>query len=452
MTPETATLSAAQQVIQDNLDHTLFSWSRQKGIAPIAVKYAEGVYLYDYDGKRYLDFSSGLINVNIGHGNQRVTNAVMKQMQEVSYVTPGCVTRARGELGKKLSAITSGHLPKTLFTTGGAEAIENAIKLARLYTGRHKIIARYRAFHGASYGAMTAGGDPRKLPHDAQQTPNIIHVEDPYCYRCPWGKEITSCSRECVSHIERVIGFEGPENVAAILMEGESGSSGCIKYPPDYLQKIRALCDKYNILLIADEVMSGFGRTGKWFACDLHGIVPDMIATAKGITAGYLPLGALMVSDKIASHFDDKVLWLGLTYSAHPVCCAAGVEVLQIYEDQHLVENAAAMGVYIDQQVALMQQRHPSIGDFRNTGLLGCIELVKNRATKEPMARFNAGAEEMAVMNKVAARLKQLGMYAFVRWNYVFIAPPLCITKEQVDEGLAMISDALSIADEAYVQ
>jgi taurine--2-oxoglutarate transaminase len=449
---DAATLSASQQVIQDNLDHTLFSWSRQKGIAPIAVKYAEGVYLYDYDGKRYLDFSSGLINVNIGHGNQRVTNAVMKQMQQVSYVTPGCVTRARGELGKKLSAITAGHLPKTLFTTGGAEAIENAIKLARLYTGRHKIIARYRAFHGASYGAMTAGGDPRKLPHDAQQTPNIVHVEDPYCYRCPWGKEITSCSRECVSHIERVIEFEGPENIAAILMEGESGSSGCIKYPPDYLQKIRALCDRYNILLIADEVMSGFGRTGKWFACDLHGVVPDMIATAKGITAGYLPLGALMVSDKIASYFDDKVLWLGLTYSAHPVCCAAAVEVLQIYEDEHLIGNAAAMGAYIDQQVAIMQQRHPSIGDFRNTGLLGCIELVKNRSTKEPMARFNAGAEEMAVMNKVAARLKQLGMYAFVRWNYIFIAPPLCITKEQVDEGLAIISDAISIADEAYVQ
>jgi taurine--2-oxoglutarate transaminase len=451
MSPETATLSAAQQVIQDNLDYTLFSWSRQKGIAPIAVKHAEGVYLYDYDGKRYLDFSSGLINVNIGHGNQRVTNAVMKQMQEVSYVTPGCVTQARGDLGKKLAAITSGRLSKALFTTGGAEAIENAIKLARLYTGRHKIIARYRAFHGASYGSMTAGGDPRKLPHDAQQMPNIVHVEDPYCYRCPWGKEITSCSRECVSHIERVIEFEGPENIAAVLMEGESGSSGCIKYPPDYLQKVRALCDRYNILLIADEVMSGFGRTGKWFACDLHGVTPDMIATAKGITAGYLPLGALMVSDAIARHFDDKILWLGLTYSAHPVCCAAAVEVLQIYEDERLIENAAAMGAYIDQQLALMQQQHPSIGDCRNTGLLGCIELVKNRATKEPLARFNAGAEEMAVMNKVAARLKQLGMYAFVRWNYVFIAPPLCITKEQVDEGLAMISDALSIADEAYV-
>lgn len=449
--PEAIAVSHAQEIIQDNLDYTLFSWSKQKGIAPIAVKYASGVYLYDYDDKRYIDFSSGLINVNIGHGNQRVTAAVVKQMQEVSYVTPGCVTEARGELGKKLAAITPGNLKKTLFTVCGASAIENAIKLARLYTGRHKIITRYRAFHGASYAAMTAGGDPRKLALDAQQVPNMVHVEDPYCYRCPWGKEITSCQRECVSHVERIIEFEGPENVAAILMEGESGTSGCIKYPPDYLQKIRALCDKYGILLIADEVMSGFGRTGKWFACDVHGVVPDMIATAKGITAGYLPLGALIVSDTIAAHFDDKVLWLGLTYSAHPVACAAGVEVLKIYEDEHLIENAAAMGVYIEQRIEEMKQQHPSIGDFRNTGLLGCIELVKNRITKEPMAPFNAKAEEMVIMNKVAGKLKQLGMYAFVRWNYVFIAPPLSITREQIEEGLAMIGEALTIADEYVI-
>ena len=449
--PDVIAVSNAQEIIQDNLDYTLFSWSKQKGIAPIAVKHAEGVYLYDYDDKRYIDFSSGLINVNIGHGNQRVTAAVVKQMQEVSYVTPGCVTEARGELGKKLAAVTPGNLKKTLFTVCGASAIENAIKLARLYTGRHKIITRYRAFHGASYAAMTAGGDPRKLALDAQQVPNVVHVEDPYCYRCPWGKEITSCQRECVSHVERIIEFEGPENVAAILMEGESGSSGCIKYPPDYLQKIRALCDKHGILLIADEVMSGFGRTGKWFACDVHGVVPDMIATAKGITAGYLPLGALIVSDTIAAHFDDKVLWLGLTYSAHPVACAAGVEVLKSYEDEHLIENAAAMGRYIDQRIEEMKQQHPSIGDFRNTGLLGCIELVKNRTTKEPMAPFNAKPEEMAIMNKVAAKLKQLGMYAFVRWNYVFIAPPLSITREQIEEGLAMIDEALMIADEYVI-
>ena len=448
--PAPITLSETQEIVRDNLDYTLFSWSKQKGLDPIAVQRAEGIYLYDYDGRRYLDFSSGLVNVNIGHGNQRVTDAVVRQMQEVSYVTPSCVTHARGELGKKLAEITPGHLTKTLFTVCGATAIENAVKMARLYTGKHKIISRYRAYHGSSYAAISASGDPRKLPVDAQQAPNFIHVEDPYCYRCPWNQELSTCHRECVSHIERIIEFEGPENIAAILMEGESGSSGCIKYPPDYLKKVRALCDKYEILLIADEVMSGFGRTGKWFACDLHGVVPDMIATAKGITAGYLPLGALIVSDAIARYFDDRVLWTGLTYSAHPVACAAAVEVLKIYEDEGLIENAVRMGRYLDERAEQLRAEHPCIGDYRNTGLLGCLEIVKNRVTKEPMAPFNAKPEEMTVMNKVAARIRELGMYTFVRWNYVFIAPPLCITREQIDEGLAMISDALSIAD-AYV-
>jgi taurine--2-oxoglutarate transaminase len=437
-----------KEIIQDNLDYTLFSWSKQQGLNPIAVKYADGVYLYDYDGKRYIDFSSGLMNVNIGHGNQRVTEAVIRQMRQVSYVTPSCVTQVRGELGKKLASITPPGLNKTFFTVCGASAIENAIKLARLYSGRHKIIARYRAFHGASYGAMTVGGDPRKLPADAQQLPNVIHVEDPYCYRCPWGKEINSCSRECVSHIERVIQFEGPQQVAAILLEGESGSSGCIKYPPGYLKSIRAICDRHGILLIADEVMSGFGRTGEWFGVDVHGVVPDMIATAKGITSGYLPFGALIVSDAIAARFDKHPLMLGLTYSAHPVACAAALEVLHIYEDEGLIENAATQGKYMDQRMEELKARHPSIGEFRNTGLLGCLELVKNRSSKEPMAPFNAGAAEMEIMNKVADKIKALGMYTFVRWNYVFVAPPLSIRRQEVDEGIAIIDQALCIADE----
>jgi taurine---2-oxoglutarate transaminase len=448
----TKTISEAQAIVQDNLDYTLFSWSKQKGISPIAIKYAEGVYLYDYDDKRYIDFSSGLMNVNIGHGNQRVTEAVVRQMQEVSYVTPSCATKVRGELGKKIAAISPEGMSKTLFTVCGATAIDNAIKLARLYTGRHKIIAKYRAFHGASYGSMSAGGDPRKLPADSQQAPNFIHVEDPFCYRCPFGQTFGQCKYECVSHVQRVIEFEGPQNIAAILLEGESGSSGCIKYPPDYFKQIRELCDQHGILLIVDEVMSGWGRTGKWFGIDNHGVIPDMIATAKGITSGYIPFGALIVSDKIASRYDDNVLWLGLTYSAHAVGCAAALEVIKIYEDDNLIENAAAMGKYIEEQVELLKQKHPSIGDFRNTGLLGCIELVKNRATKEAMAPFNAKPDEMVVMNKVAAKIKELGMYTFVRWNYIFIAPPLCITKEQIDEGLSIISKAITIADEHTVR
>jgi taurine---2-oxoglutarate transaminase len=442
----TKTISESQEIIQDNLDYTLFSWSKQKGIAPIAVKYGEGVYLYDYDGKRYLDFSSGLMNVNIGHGNQRVTEAVVKQMQEVSYVTPSCVTKVRGEVGKKLASVTPKGLTKTLFTVCGATAIDNAIKLARLYTGRHKILTRYQSFHGASYGAMSAGGDPRKLAADSQQAPNFVHFDIPVAYRWEYGEE--NLLKESIKNLERVIAFEGPQNIAAILLEGESGSSGCLKYPVGYMKKVKELCEKHGILFIADEVMSGFGRTGKWFGVDNHGVVPDMIATAKGITSGYVPLGALIVSDKIAAQYDDNVLWLGLTYSAHPVSLAASLEVLKIYEDDNLIENAAAMGKYIDKRMEELKTKHPSIGDWRNTGLLGCIELVKNKTTKEPMAPFNAKPDEMMVMNKVAARLKELGMYTFVRWNYIFIAPPLCITKEQIDEGLAMISDAVSIADE----
>lgn len=445
-------ITERRQIIDNCMDYTLFSWSRQKGLSPIVFKTGKGVYLYDIDGKRYIDFSSGLMNVNIGHGDQRVTDAVSKQMQEVSYVTPACVTKVRGELGKKLASVTPVGLNKALFTVCGATAIENAIKLARLYTGRHKIISRYRAFHGSSYGAMSAGGDPRKLQSDSQQVPNMIHVEDPYCYRCPFGQTFGSCKYECVGHIERVIEFEGPQNIAAVIMEGESGSSGCMKYPPDYFRKLRTICDKHGILLIVDEVMSGFGRTGKWFGIDHHGVIPDMIATAKGITSGYIPFGALIVSDKIAAHYNDRPLMLGLTYSAHPVGCAAALEVLKIYEDDHLIEQAEQMGLYMDKQALSMMKNHPSVGDFRNTGLLGCFELVKNRNSKEPMAPFNASEDEMVVMNEVAAKLRELGMYTFVRWNYIFTAPPLCITKDQIDEGLAIISEGLKIADRHVTQ
>ena len=441
----TKTMSEAKEIIQDNLDYTLFSWSKQKGIDPIAVKHAEGVYLYDYDGKRYIDFSSGLMNVNIGHGNQRVTDAVVKQMQEVAYVTPSCVTKARGELGKKLAEICPGDLNKAFFTLCGATSIENAIKLARLYTGRHKILTRYQSYHGASYGAMSASGDPRRLPMDSQQAPNFVHFDLPYAYRWEYGED--SLLKEAIASLERVIAYEGPANIAAILLEGESGSSGCFKYPAGYIKAVREICNKHGILYIADEVMSGFGRTGKWFGFQNHDIVPDMIAMAKGLTCGYLPFGCLMVSDKIAAKYDDTVLALGLTYSAHPVSCAAALETLKIYEDDHLIENAAAMGKYMDQQVEALKKKHPSIGDYRNTGLLGCIELVKNRVTKEPMAPFNAKPDEMAVMNKVAAKIKELGMYTFVRWSYIFVAPPLIVTKEQIDEGLAIISEAISIAD-----
>lgn len=441
--------SETKEVVQDNLDYTLFSWSKQKGINPIAVKYGKDVYLYDYDDKRYIDFSSGLMNVNIGHGDQRVTQAVVEQMQEIAYVTPSCVTKARGELGKKLAEICPGDLNKAFFTLCGATSIENAIKLARLYTGRHKILSRYQSYHGSSNGAMTASGDPRKLPVDSQQAPNFVHFDLAYAYRWEYGEE--NLLKESVAQLERIIAYEGPSNIAAILLEGESGSSGCLQYPNGYLANVREICNKYGILLIIDEVMSGFGRTGKWFGFENHHIVPDMIAMAKGLTCGYLPFGCLMVSDKISKKYDDNLLPLGLTYSAHPVACAAALKVLSIYEEDNLIKNAKEMGEYVNTRMEEMKAKHLSIGDWRNIGLLGCIELVKNRKTKEPFAPFNAKHDEMAVMNKVAAKIKELGMYTFVRWSYIFIAPPLCILKEQIDEGLAIISEALKIADAEVV-
>jgi len=445
----TETLSQTQQILQDNSDYTIFSWSKQKGHTPLAIERAEGVYLYDYDGKRIIDFSSGLMNVNIGHGNQRVTDAVVRQMQQVAYVTPSCVTKVRGDLGKKLAEICPGDLNKAFFTLCGATSTENAIKVARLFTGRHKILSRYQSYHGSSNGAMTASGDPRKLPVDSQQAPNFVHFDLPIAYRWEYGEE--NHLKEAVASLERMITYEGPNNIAAIMLEGESGSSGCLKYPEGYLKAVREICDKNGILLIMDEVMSGFGRTGKWFGFQHHNIIPDMICMAKGLTCGYLPFGCLMMSDRIAAKFDDVVLAIGLTYSAHPVACAAALETLNIYEDEGLIENAAAMGSYLNGRIEQLKSIHPSIGDWRNTGLLGCLELVKNRTTKEPMAPFNAKPDEMGVMNKVAAKIRELGMYTFVRWGYIFIAPPLCITKEQIEEGLAIISEALKIADEAVV-
>jgi taurine--2-oxoglutarate transaminase len=438
-----------QQIINDNLDYTLFSWGKQGGLNPINVSHAKGSYFYDRDGKKYLDFSSQLMNVNIGHGNQRITEAVTKQMKEMSYAYPGMATDIRGKLGKKISEITPGNLTKSFFTLGGAEAIENAIKLARIYTGRHKVIAQYRAYHGATNGAISVGGDPRKFAVDSNAMPNIVHVENPYAYRCPWSSSsIEECGERAFANLERIVKLENPDSVAAILLEGESGSSGCIKYPPMYLKKVRELCDRYGILFIDDETMSGFGRTGKMFGIDHHGVTPDIMVMAKGLTSGYLPLGAAVVTNEIADYFNENPMIIGLTYSAHPTLCAAALENIKIIEEENLVERAAEMGTYIEAEVEKLKAKHPSIGDFRNTGLLGCIELVKNRKTKEPTTPWNAKPHEMEATLRMAAKVRELGMFTFVRWNWIFIAPPLNVSKQEVDEGLKIISQVIAIADE----
>jgi taurine--2-oxoglutarate transaminase len=438
-----------QQIINHNLDYTLFSWGKQGGLNPINVSHAKGSYFYDRDGKKYLDFSSQLMNVNIGHGNQRITEAVTKQMKEMSYAYPGMATDIRGKLGKKISEITPGNLTKSFFTLGGAEAIENAIKLARIYTGRHKVIAQYRAYHGATNGAISVGGDPRKFAVDSNAMPNIVHVENPYAYRCPWSSSsIEECGERAFANLERIVKLENPDSIAAILLEGESGSSGCIKYPPMYLKKVRELCDRYGILFIDDETMSGFGRTGKMFGINHHGVTPDIMVMAKGLTSGYLPLGAAVVTNEIADYFNDNPMIIGLTYSAHPTLCAAALENIKIIEEENLVERAAEMGTYIEAEVEKLKAKHPSIGDFRNTGLLGCIELVKNRKTKEPTTPWNAKPHEMEATLRMAAKVRELGMFTFVRWNWIFIAPPLNVSKQEVDEGLKIISQVIAIADE----
>ena len=444
-------MANTQEILDNNLKYTYFPWSKQAGLNPMIGHTAKGVYFHDKEGKKYLDFSSQLISCNIGHGDPRVKEAVIAQLDDFEFGYPGMATEVKGLLGKKLAEITPGNLSKTFFTLAGSEAIENAIKLARVYTGRHKIIANYRSYHGATMASMSAGGDPRKFAVDVNSVPNIMHVENPFFYRCPWHSNTKEeCAERAANNLEQVLKYENPESVAAIIMEGESGTSGCIQYPADYLKRVRALCDKYGILLIDDETMSGFGRTGKMFGIENHGVVPDIMTMAKGLTSGYLPLGAMITTDTIAKHFDDNMLPLGLTYSGHATSCAAALANIKIIEEEKLVDNAAAMGKYIEQKVEELKLKHPSIGDFRNTGLLGCIELVKDRETKEPLVPWNAKPSESEPTNRINAKLRELGVFTLVRWNWIFTAPPLISTKEHIDEGIEKLSQVISMADEYY--
>ena len=433
-------------LIEYSLENVLFSWLAQGGAVPLPMVRAKGVHFWDVEGKRYIDFSSQLMNVNAGHQHPTIIEAVKKQTEQLYFGYPGMATEPKARLAAKLAELTPGTMSKSFFTLGGAEAVENAIKIARLVTGRNKIVTRYRSYHGATLGAMTASGDPRRLAVEPG-IPGVVRVMDPYCYRCPFGQQPETCHRECIKHVEEVITFEGPENVAAILMEGVTGSSGIILPPDDYWPRLREFADRHGILLIDDEVMSGFGRTGKWFGIDHYGVEPDLMTLSKGITGAAVPLGAVTVSKKIADHFDENVLWCGLTCSGHPVSCAAGLGAIQAYEEDGMIENARLMG---ERQTALLEQakeRHPSVGDVRNLGLFGVIELVKNRETREPMAPWNATASEMGVMSAVGAKLRELGMFTFVRWNWIFTVPPLCITEAELQEGFDIIEQALTVAD-----
>ena len=437
---------SAKEIVDMNREYTFFSWSVQGQVNPIPVERAEGIYFWDADGKRYIDFSSQLMNTNIGHQHPKVVKAIQDQAAKLCFVHPGNATDVRGLLGRKLAEVTPGDLKKTFFTLGGAEANENAIKLARFYTGRHKIMARYRSYHGATHGSIALTGDYRRLPVEPAM-PGSVHFLDPFCYRCPFGLTPRTCQRQCISHVEEVIRYEGPDKIAAIIMEGVVGSNGIIVPPDVYWPRIREICDKYGILLISDEVMSGWGRTGKWFAVDNWNVVPDMITTAKGITSGYVPLGAVIVSEKIARFFDDKYLYAGLTYNGHALACAAAVATIEVYEEDGLLENAATLGKYLGEALEDIKERHPSVGDVRYIGLFSTIELVTNRESKEIFSP--------AVMAEVGKVLRQIGLFTFIMANnmgsLVFVVPPLCITKEQLDEGLALVEQALEVTDKQVI-
>ncbi len=436
----------AAEIVQKSKEFTFFSWSVQSDVNPIPIDRAKGVFFWDAQGKRYLDFSSQIMNVNIGHQHPKVVSAIKEQAEALCYAHPGMATAPRGRLGELLAEVTPANLNKTFFCLGGAEANENAIKMARLYTGRRKILAQYISYHGATHGAMALTGDNRRWPVEPTM-PGVVHVLNPYCYRCPFGWTPDTCHRECIDHIEAVIQYEGPENIAAIFLEGVVGSNGILVPPDDYWPRMREICDKYGILLISDEVMSGFGRTGKWFAVDHWAVAPDIITMAKGLTSGYVPLGAVVVSDKIAEHFEDNKLWGGLTYSAHPLSCAAGVAAVKVYEAEGLIKNAAELGRYLGVRLEELKTKHRSVGDVRYIGLFSVIEVVKNKTTKDPIASRNAKGAELATMHEVGKYLQENGLFTFIKANLIFVVPPLCITKEQIDEGLEIIDQALIITD-----
>ena len=422
----------AQEIVDYNKEYTFFSWSAQGKLNPIPVTGAEGVYFWDANGKRYLDMVSQLANSNLGHQHPKVVRAIQEQAAKLTYISPFHATEPRARLGKKLAEITPGDLKKTFFTLGGSDANENAIKIARQYTGRHKILARYRSYHGATHGAVSLTGDYRRLASEPGIS-GVVHFLDPYCYRCPFGWTKDTCKRQCISHVEEVIQHEGSDQIAAIFLEGVTGTNGLILPPDDYWPRMRDICDKYGILLISDEVMSGWGRTGKWFAVDNWSVTPDIITTAKGITSGYMPLGAVIVSEKIADYFDDHILYAGLTYNGHAMSCAAAVATIEAYEEENVFERVDVMGKYLGEKLEALKAKHPCVGDVRYIGLFAGIELVMDRETKEPLD-----------ITPLKNFLIQNGVYVFTFKNILIIAPPLIITNEQLDEGLAWVDRGIA--------
>src|SRR5829696_7114220 len=442
-----ANTELGQQIVEDAKRYVLYSWSVQDAINPIAVAGGEGRYFWDYDGKRYLDFASQLVNLSLGHQHPKLVAAIQEQAAKVCTIGPPMATEPRSTLARMLAEVTPGDLAMSFFTNGGAEANENAIKLARWYTGRHKVIARYRSYHGATAGAITLTGDPRRWAAEPG-LPGVVRMLDPYTYRCPAGHPDPCPVCTGAPHLEEILAYEGAHTVAAVILETVVGTNGIIVPPDGYLQAIRETCDRHGIVLVFDEVMAGFGRTGRWFACDNWDVVPDILTMAKGINSGYVPLGAMTVSEPIADWLRDKYLAGGLTYSGHPLACAAAVASIEAFQEEGIVENAAEHGAYLAEALPALAERHPSIGDVRGLGLFWGLELVKNRETREPLVPYNATGEALAPVARLQKAALEAGLYLMAHWNVVMICPPLTITCEELDDGLAILDDLLSLADE----
>jgi taurine--2-oxoglutarate transaminase len=430
----------AEEIVELSLKHTLYDWQQQGSTKPLAVASARGAEFFTVDGKRYLDFNSQLMGVNIGHADPRVADAIAEQARTLPYISPFMATEVRARLGVKLAELMPGDIDKSFFTLGGAEANENAIRIAKAVTGRHKILARYRSYHGATYATISLTGDPRRWGNEPGM-PGVVHVLDPYHgVQRGWDDADTA-----LAYLEETIALEGPETIAAFILEPVTGTNGILIPPGGYLEGVRELCTRHGILMIADEVMCGFGRTGEWFAVNHWDVVPDIITMAKGLTSSAIPLGAVGLAPSVYEYFDEHVFWGGLTYNSHPLALAAALATIRVYEEDGLLEHTRKMGDVMAGHHRELMDKHPSVGEVRNLGLFGILELVRDRETKEPMAPFNGTSDEMKA---ISAFLNERGLFTMVRMNGVMTNPPLCITEEQLAEGFGIMDEALAIADE----
>ncbi|WP_329571827.1 aspartate aminotransferase family protein [Streptomyces sp. NBC_01361] len=428
--------------------HVFHSWSAQELIDPLAVAGAEGSYFWDYDGNRYLDFTSGLVFTNIGYQHPKVVAAIQEQAASLTTFAPAFAVEARSEAARLIAERTPGDLDKIFFTNGGAEAVENATRMARLHTGRHKVLSAYRSYHGATSTAINLTGDPRRWPSD-QGAAGVVHFWAPFLYRSPFYSETEQqeCER-ALQHLEDTIVFEGAATIAAIILETVPGTAGIMTPPPGYLQGVRELCDRHGIVFILDEVMAGFGRTGKWFAADHYDVVPDLMTFAKGVNSGYVPLGGVAISGAIADTFGKRPYPGGLTYSGHPLACAAAVATINVMEEERVVENAAHLGeTLIGPALRELAERHPSVGEVRGLGMFWALELVKDKATREPLTPYNAAGAENAPMAAFGAAAKKNGLWPFINMNRTHVVPPCNVTEAEAKEGLAALDEALTVAD-----